>query len=187
MANMAFTSYYIDGDENEFKDLFSRLRSGLLHQPSGTISLGLPYVASLIGCNTEDIDKRSSFIFIEGERGKYINFRTESPFTRDEAFERAFREKYPKLKLYFEEDATDSAGVFRTNDKDHKYFKGNEYYLDDAENGSEHFDDAKTMISHFMTTYNVQNIEDITDLKEYIYHFNDVYGRDIVLYKKQYV
>ena len=186
MANIAFTTYFIDGPADEFNDFYNNVRSAMMQLNCPSTGVNLIGVMELIGLDTDDVDARSNFIFVGAERGDNINFRTETPYFRDEAFEENLLKKYPHLNIYFEEDAMED-GVFRTNDKAEKYFSGVNYALEVEDEGTEYFDTSDELISYFKDRFEVDEVYDITDIKEYISHLNDVDKLRVALIVKQYV
>jgi len=185
MPNWCFTNYVFEGNREEIKDLYDKLKSlEEMEKPlveSGFGKKWLGCVISLFGGNWEEIGCRGDFMDLELPDDNTIQFHTETAWgDLPEVWDLVLR-NYASVTYYFYAEET-SVCYYATNDCEGKYFP-ERFIVDQIKEGTECFENETDMFSYITSvtgkvitrredmdavieTYNRENEENIISVNE---------------------
>ncbi|EOA56476.1 hypothetical protein HMPREF1214_03297 [Bacteroides sp. HPS0048] len=186
MPNWCFTNYMFEGNKEEIKDLYDKLKSleemekPLVENGFGTRWLGC--VVSLFGGNWEEINCRGDFMNLELLDDNTIQLHTETAWGDMPEVWNFVLEKYESVIYYFYAEET-GVCYYATNDSEGKYFP-ERFIVDQSEEGTEYFENETDLFAHIASVTG-KSIKDQEEMKTAIELYNskneenDIYINEI--------
>lgn len=150
MPNWCFTNYMFEGNKEEIKDLYDKLKSlEEMDKPlveSGFGKRWLGCVISLFGGNWKEVSCRGYFTSLELLDNNTIQLHTETAWEDMPEVWDFVLENYESITYYF---YTEETGIcyYATNDFEGKYFP-ERFIVDRFKEGTEYFENEADLFAH---------------------------------------
>lgn len=187
MPNWCFTNYMFEGNKEEIKDLYGKLKSlEEMEKPLAESDFGkswLGCVVSLFGGDCKNINCRGNFMNLELPDENTIQLHTETAWGDMPEVWDFVLESYKSISYYFYAEET-GACYYATNDSEGKYFP-ERFIVDQSEEGAEYFENEADLFDHIASiTKKVVNSKEEMNTAIEIYnteHENDrIYVNEII-------
>ena len=176
MPNWCYTSYVIEGDKKEVKDLYCKL-NGLLEMETSLLENGfgngwLGNVVQTFGGDPKKISCRGCFDNLEIEEdASFLCFNTETAWSDKPEVWDLVLSRYETLKCYFRAEECGVA-YYATSDSEGKHFP-ERYITETSLNGIMLFEDEVEVFKYFeeITSISVSGME---EMEEQARNFNSM-------------
>lgn len=150
MPNWCFTNYVFEGNKEEIKDLYDKLKSlEEMEKPSVENGFGkrwLGCVVSLFGGKWEEINCRGDFMDLEVPDDNTIQLSTQTAWGDMPEVWDFVLENYKSITYYFYAEET-GVCYYATNDSEGKYFP-ERFIVEQFSEQTEYFDNETDLFTH---------------------------------------
>ena len=172
MANWCYSSYCIEGDNEEVRSLYRRMkrlqdrRKSLVENDFGKTWLG--NLVTDLGSDWKEVYCRGTWSDLGYEKG-ILRFNTETAYSPMNAVMKLAKSKYPSLRIYYSAEE-DGWGMYVTNDAEGKHYP--DRYFVESEWGREYFS-TMTNVCVYVSGLIKKEVRDEKELRAAIEEWNE--------------